>query len=83
MASKMRMLLLSMFVAAQFGCSSSMTMHEDYGDAVSRNMLMQTLNVSAPQESHPEVKMDGQKAAHVVDNYRNEGPEVDTSDLTK
>ena len=32
---------------------------------------------------HPDVKMDGQKAATVVDNYRSERPEADTADLTK
>jgi hypothetical protein len=60
-----------------------MAMHEDYGKSVSKNTLLQTENVSAPQESHPDVKMDGQKASDVVTNYRKERPEVDSTDLTK
>ena len=82
MANKTRILLLLTIVAVPLGCSR-MTLHEDYGKSVSKNTLLQTVNISAPQESHPDVKMDGQKAADVVINYRNEGPEVDSTDLTK
>ena len=82
MVNKTRMILLLTAAAVQFGCSH-MTMDEDYGKSVSKNTLLQTLNVSASQESHPDVKMDGQKAAKVVDNYRSERPEVDDEDLTK
>ena len=82
MANKTRILLLLTIVAVPLGCSR-MTLHEDYGKSVSKNTLLQTVNISAPQESHPDVKMDGQKAADVVSNYRKEGPEVDSTDLTK
>lgn len=82
MANNTRMLLLFMVAALPLGCSR-MAMHEDYGKSVSKNILLQTENVSASQESHPDVKMDGQKAAGVVTNYRKEKPEVDTTDLTK
>ena len=82
MANKTRILLLLTIVAVPLGCSR-MTLHEDYGKSVSKNMLLQTVNISAPQESHPDVKMDGQKAADVVSNYRKERPEVDSTDLTK
>jgi hypothetical protein len=58
-------------------------MDEDYGKSVSKNILLQTENLSASQESHPDVKMDGQKAAQVVDNYRNETPKADAADLTQ
>jgi hypothetical protein len=60
-----------------------MALHENYGKSVSKNTLLQTENVSASQESHPDVKMDGQKAADVVSNYRKERPEADAADLTK
>lgn len=82
MTSKTRILLLLAMVAVQLGCSR-MSLHDDFGKSVSKNMLLQTVNVSASQESHPDVKMDGQKAADVVSNYRNEAPEVDSADLTK
>ena len=82
MANKTRILLLLTIVAVPLGCSR-MTLHEDYGKSVSKNTLLQTVNISAPQESHPDVKMDGQKAADEVSNYRKEGPEVDSADLTK
>jgi hypothetical protein len=82
MANNTRMLLLLIVAAVPLGCSR-MAMHEDYGKSVSKNTLLQTENVSAPQESHPDVKMDGQKASDVVTNYRKERPEVDSTDLTK
>ena len=82
MTNKTRILLLLAMVTLQFGCSR-MSLHEDYGKSVSKNMLLQTVNVSASQESHPDVKMDGQKAADVVSNYRKERPEADSTDLTK
>jgi hypothetical protein len=82
MANNTRILLLLMVVALPLGCSR-MAMHENYGKSVSKNMLLQTENVSAPQESHADVKMDGQKAADVVSNYRKERPEVDATVLTK
>ena len=82
MTNKTRLLLLLMVAAVPLGCSR-MTLHEDYGKAISKNTLLQTVNVSAPQESHPDVKMDGQKAADVVSNYRQQKPEVDAEDLTK
>lgn len=82
MRNKTRLLLLLTVLVLPLGCSR-MTLHEDYGKSVSKNMLLQTVNISASQESHPDVKMDGQKAADVVSNYRKEGPEVDAEDLTK
>jgi uncharacterized protein YcfL len=82
MASNMRILLLVVVASVPLGCSH-MTMHEDYGKSVHKNTMLQTLNISASQESHPDVKMDGQKAADVISNYRKERPEVDTADLTK
>ena len=82
MSNKTRLLLLLAIVALPLGCSR-MTLHEDFGKSVSKNTLLQTVNISASQESHPDVKMDGQKAADVVSNYRKEGPEVDSADLTK
>ena len=82
MHTKTNILLLLSMVVLQLGCSR-MTLHEEFGYSVSKNKLIQTVNVSASQESHPDVKMDGQKAAGVVSNYRNEGPEVDSADLTK
>lgn len=82
MANKMRMLLPLVVAAIPLGCSTAV-LHEDHGNAVSKNIILQTENISASQESHPDVKMDGQKAAAVVDNYRNEGPEADSEDLTK
>lgn len=82
MVSKTRLLLLLMVAAVPLGCSHK-TMHENYGKSVSKNTLMQTVNLSASQESHPDVKMDGQKAADVVRNYRKETPKADTADLTK
>ena len=82
MANKTRILLLIAMVALQLGCSR-MTLDQDYGKSIAKNTLLQTVNVSAPQESHPDVKMDGQKAADVVSNYRKERPEVDSDDLTK
>ncbi len=82
MPNKTRILLLLTIVAVPLGCSR-MSLHEDYGKSVRKNTLLQTVNISAPQESHPEVKMDGQKAADVVSNYRKERPEVDAEDLTK
>lgn len=74
--------MLVMAVAIPLGCSR-MAMNEDYGKAVSKNKVLQAVNISAAQESHPEVKMDGQKAVDVVGNYRKERPEVDEVDLTK
>lgn len=82
MANKTHMLLLILAVTASQGCSR-MALHEDYGKSVAKNKLLQTVNVSAPQESHPEVMMDGQKAADVVNNYRNEGPEAEGAILSK
>lgn len=82
MANNMRILLLTMVVAVPLGCSR-MALDEDFGDSVHKNTLLQTVNVSAPQESHPDVKMDGQKAADVVKNYRREGPEAETAVMTK
>lgn len=82
MSNKTRILLLLAMITLQFGCSR-MTLHEDFGKSVKSNALLQTVNVSASQESHPDVKMDGQKAADVVSNYRKERPEVDSADLTK
>lgn len=82
MANKTRILLLLAVVTLPLGCSR-MTLHQDYGKSIAKNTLLQTVNVSASQESHPDVKMDGQKAADVVSNYRKERPEVDSTDLTK
>ncbi|MCW8917649.1 MAG: hypothetical protein OQL08_02380 [Gammaproteobacteria bacterium] len=82
MVSKTRLLLLLIVAAVPLGCSH-MTMQENHGKSVSKNTLMQTVNLSASQESHPDVKMDGQKAADVVRNYRKESPKADTADLTK
>jgi hypothetical protein len=82
MANNTRLILLLMVVALPLGCSR-MALHENYGKSVSKNTLLQTENVSASQESHPDVKMDGQKAADVVSNYRKERPEADAADLTK
>ncbi|MEN8169060.1 MAG: hypothetical protein ABFS08_02425 [Pseudomonadota bacterium] len=82
MDNKMRMLLLLVIVAVPLGCSR-MALHEDHGKSVSKNTTLQTVNISASQESHPDVKMDGQKAADVVNNYRNESPKADDADLTK
>lgn len=81
MATRTYLLLLAM-AALSVACSR-MSLHEDYGNAVTKNKQVQAANVSAAQESHPEVMMDGQKAVGVVDNYRKEGPEVDDADLTK
>ncbi len=64
------------------GCSTGV-LDSDYGKAVKTNAILQTENINAPEESHPEIKMDGQKAADVIVNYRKEGPEADTSELTK
>ena len=82
MLNKILGMLLLLAIAVQLGCSR-MTLHQDYGKAVAKNKVLQTVNLSASKESHPEVKMDGQKADSVVDNYRSEKPEVDSADLTK
>lgn len=82
MANKSLKLALLLFAAALFGCSR-MALHEDFGKSVSKNKVLQAQSMSAPQESHPDVKMDGSKAVSVVDNYRNERPEADDTDLTK
>ena len=82
MRNKVLMLSVLFAVSSQYGCSR-MHLHEDYGKAVSKNILLQTENLEASTESHPAIKMDGQKADKVVDNYRRERPEADTADLTK
>ena len=82
MSNKVHVLLLILAVTIPIGCSR-MALHEDYGKAVNKNKILQAENISAAQESHPEVKMDGQKAVDVVGNYRRERPEVDEVDLTR
>lgn len=82
MGNKIITLALLFAVASQYGCSR-MTLHEDYGKAVSKNKIMQIENLSAATDSHPAVKMDGQKADTVVENYRMEKPDVESADLTK
>lgn len=59
------------------------TLNEDYGKSVERNKVMQVVDLDAPQQSHPDVKMDGQKAEKVVENYRKEAPQADTGGLTQ
>jgi hypothetical protein len=82
MASNMRYILLFLVLAIQLGCSR-MAMNEDYGKSVKTNTVLQTVNISAPEESHPDVKMDGQKAAKVINNYRKEGKEAESGVMTK
>ena len=82
MANKTQILLLLIGVTLTVGCSNQ-TLREDHGKSVAKNTILQTENLSAPQDSHPALMMDGQKAADVVENYRNEGPKADTAELTK
>lgn len=81
MTNKTHTLMLLMVIALPLGCSRG-ALHEDYAKSVHYNTVQQTVNISAPQESHPEVKMDGQKAVDVVDNYRKESPKAESTDLT-
>ena len=45
--------------AVAMGCSNA-TLNSDYGRSVSVNKVLQTENLNAAEESHPDVKMDGQ-----------------------
>lgn len=82
MDNKINTLLILSVVVMPLGCTQ-MSLHEDYGKSVHKNTVYQTVNLSASRDSHPDVKMDGQKAAEVVDNYRSETPKVDATELTK
>ncbi len=81
MLSDIRKLLLLVLATSLFGCAGE-TLREDFGKSVSRNEIRQVVNPDASKEIHPDVKMDGQKAVDVVDNYRKETPEADMEDLT-
>lgn len=82
MHNKISMLLLVGSVTITLGCSNA-TMGKNFGNSVKKNTVLQTVNLSAPQESHGDVKMDGQKAAKVVEDYRKESPKAEDADLTK
>lgn len=81
MQNKTPTLMLLVAVVALAGCSRG-PLHKDFGNSVKKNTVLQTVNISAPQESHPDVKMDGVKAADVVKNYRKETPKVTDEKLT-
>ena len=81
--AKYRLVVLISLWALLQGCAGGTHMHEDYGKSVSHNTMQQTVNLEASDEVHPDIKMDGEKAHQVVENYRQERPEADTEDLTK
>lgn len=82
MYSKLSGVLLLIIPIMIVGCGGP-TLHEDYGKAVTRNTIMQTVDMNASQATHEDVKLDGQKAAKVVENYRKETPKAESADLTQ
>lgn len=82
MYSKLSGVLLLIIPFMLVACGGP-TLHEDYGQAVTRNKIMQTVDLNASQATHEEVKLDGQKAEQVVENYRKETPKAESTTLTQ
>lgn len=75
-------LLLGFLLVSMAGCSS-MQPHEDYGKSTEYNKLVQTYDLNAPMRDHPDVVMDGQKAADAVTRYRGASHKAETNELVK